>query len=378
MEAFERVLLLGDAVPKTNLVCDLLTEAQKVQFREWMNTHYPKVSLYSCESVSSLEQRKDEIVIQSPWIPQGLNITVLFENADWTGDDYDQVLFIQPYPFTLKDFNQELEKIRKHLFARRKLRIASYKVLFYRDYMQKSVSGESDTIELVLQNAPKQLEEELKKTADSEMITKLLQYRVYQHPKDMLSILHGSSNTLQAVTEISMEHLRDWEYDLNDFTEPYGEYQKCLMGYPELTSENLNDLTRFEKVKGSPDVPQRYFELYCESYQEKISSFVKEVYEGMIRPVCFWDLERDTSYLIQNVHKLLRTELIVHMSEKIPCPPDKAAYTSIIRNQYECDTKFLQAAQKFITSKLMDYIYQYLRKKEELLSGYLKSSVTNE
>ena len=71
MEAFERVLLLGDTVPKTNLVCDLLTEAQKVQFREWMNTHYPKVSLYSCESVSSLEQRKDEIVIQSPWIPQG-------------------------------------------------------------------------------------------------------------------------------------------------------------------------------------------------------------------------------------------------------------------------------------------------------------------
>ena len=368
MDIFEKVLFLGDAVPKINFICDLISEAHKVQFRDWINTPCQKVILHSCECNSLLERTQDIIWIGSQWIPQGVEITVLFENLNWTSDIYDQVIFIQPYPFTLNSFNQELEKIRTNLFVHSRLKITSYKVMFYRDFMQQSVAGESDDIESVLQNAPNQLEKELKKELDGEMIAKLLQYRIYRDPRNIISILHGSNRLLRATTELSIEHLQNLKDSLEIFSEDYGEYQSRLLYYEELTSENLNSLTRFENVKGCSDVSQRYLELYCDAYEDKICCFAKEVYESIIRPVCFWNLERDIDNLEIGIRELLHKELTMKSLNSIPCPPDKMKYNQIIRNQYAYDTTFLQEAHKFIKSTLMKYIYKILKEKERLLS----------
>ena len=76
---YKNVLIEGDEVPKINIICDVLNEGQRAEFRDLYNRDKKNVKLMHCYSDSFIEYN-DDITVCSPLVPYGVVIFMIFLN----------------------------------------------------------------------------------------------------------------------------------------------------------------------------------------------------------------------------------------------------------------------------------------------------------
>lgn len=373
MEIFEKILMVGERTPKINIICDLLCEADKVRFRSDADKGLHTVFLRHYDGVASMKHiDKDTVRIQSIFIPFGTEIVIPFQSVNWSGSDYNQIVFIQPYPFTTADITFELSKIPRCLDDGKALRIVTYKIMFYLDNHQHSGSGDLDKIDDVLKKAPDKLNKIIQKENDGSIIKSLIndQYSVYCIPSNLADVFHRRTNVLKAVSHISKKRFHEWQKSLLFFTAPDGPYS-WIASHDEnikklISSDYLDIFTNFKRIKGSSNVVKKYIELYCAQNEKAICDFAGNVYQSMIRKVCFWDLNKDVELLKRNVSVLIREKL--DDGSSLICPKTKSEYDTRFIIYTHCDTKFKDSAIRLVEKDLMNYLFEYLKGKEKILS----------
>lgn len=361
-ESFQKILILGEEHPKVNIICDLLPPVQKASFRDLIAQNKIDVILRHCDGISRFSKSLDMIEVLSREIPYGVEIKVDYSHSIWTDKDYDQLLFIQPYPFTTEEKNSELVHLEKYLEMNKKLKITSCKIVFYHDNNQRSGSGDLDDIQNVLNKAKETLINEYKGSFKEN----ILEYCTYRSTSDWLRIIHSSHKILSAAIELSSKKYSKWceaietfdiEYDLEFYTEP--DYLK---------EEAFLRVKDFSNVNHSDNVAKKYLDNYKSFYMNKILDFADELYKTFIDEICFWDIELDLSILNKEIHSVIDKTILKNFPKK-ECPKTKAEYNHEILNKLNLDTKFAQAIITFIKEDLKTILLEYIYNKKEVLSS---------
>lgn len=363
-EIYRDVLFVGDEHPVINIICDLLHEGLRAELRDLLNQQKIDINIHHCTGTAHLEKNTDKLFIYTSRIPAGIKLIYNYNNKNIISNDYDDILFIQPYPFTFEGINHELEYIDKRLMNTKLNKITSYKVLFYRDINQHTGAGDLIGIDEALSGAEAKLRQRLSRDNISEYI----QFMVYRKPVDLIRIFHGGFGSIMASIEICPRYFEKWRRRLDDFRGITGDYAFMLEDYENLLSEmQINQATKFSTVKGSKDIIKSYGLNYINLMKDDLMKFTEEIYTDSVNSICFWDLNSDVENLKKNVMELVKKELVSKEHNIIKCPDTEAEYNHSIRNEMHCDTKFTERASFFVNETLMEFIYSYLKKKENLL-----------
>lgn len=366
---YKQILFEGDEDPKVNIICDVLNEGLRAEFRENHNKNIKNVVLMHCNSVSHIEYR-DNTEIYSPLVPYGTVITMYFSTRNKDLLFFDEIVFMEPYPFTLGEkIRGELEEVNSIVKANSR---AHFKILFYRNTNQRSGVGDIVGIDQALQEAPDQIKANM---SDIPVID-AIQYCVYRTPRDLVDVVHGGCGNLSVAVSACTERFRTYSERIKPekFYGEYGEYKDILEFSIEdkysvlLQTESINKLTKFRKVKGCNDVIKQYVKNYIEAYQGLILDLIEEVYIEIVGDICFWNLEKDLISLKEGAKKIIEKNLMDTFAIKEKCPQYEADYNERIRNTLKLDTQFEEKAISLINREMMDYLYTYLLRKEELLS----------
>ena len=318
----------------------------------------------NCNGYSNIDYNKNPVEVYSPYIPYGVAITMDFEDGSINYQDYDEIIYMQPYPFTLYDGNRKLDEADKLFYN---YSDKKYKILFYRDINQRSGDGDLAGIDQALKEAPERIRSKLGNTA----IAKSIEFCVYKTPMDFISILHGGCGNLNMSLLSCKKRFEDFSNKLEDFKGEYGNYRFILEDYYDLIDETkINYLTKFNKVKGCTDIINKYTSNYINEFNKDIMRFIEEVYRENIKDICFWNLDKDIQSLKNGAEKFIKEELLSSAACKEKCPDTEAEYNNIIRVKYKLDTNFEKKADSLIKDGLMNYIYDYLKRKEEVLSKH--------
>lgn len=370
---FKKVLIKGDEVPKLNIICDVLQEGLRADFRDAHAREKKNVLLFHCDSNSRIE-KSDSIKVYSSFVPYGVIVYIYFSDKDEYGivSNLDEIVYMEPYPFTLGEkIRADLDDISGLLKQNynRHFKV-QFKMLFYRDINQKSGAGENIGIDQVLEEAPKRISE----LSHNNMLLSAIEYCVYKSPKDLINIIHGGFGNLSVVIEACNERFRKYKsaIDPENFFSEYGEYNDALEWNekyePLRKPETINRITKFRNVKGSTDVVRTYAQKYITEFQDLLLELIEEVYIRLVRDICFWNLEKDITNLKTGAQKLIKSCLLSISEIKVSCPQHESDYNDKIRNELKLDTLFEEKAIYLVNREMMDYLYKYLLRKEEILS----------
>lgn len=367
---YKKVLLEGDEVPKVNIICDVLHEGLRTEFRDAHNRDKKSVRLMHCDTVSYIEYN-DVLEIYSSLVPYGIVISMFFMANTVDVKKYDEIVYMEPYPFTFGEkIRTELDEINNYVKTNSRIQ---FKIMFYRNKNQKSGAGDIIGIDQALQEAP----DHIKAYISDDSILKEIEYCVYKTPKDLLEMVHGGFGNLSVVAVACTERFRQYKSRINSkhFFSEYGDYKDALefKNYdkyaPLLQAESINRITKFRKVKGSNNVIRTYVENYIREFQDLLLDLIEEVYVEVVKDICFWDLEKDVKNLKEGAKKQIEESLSSISSAKEKCPPFESDYNERIRNTLKLDTLFEEKAISLVNEEMMVYLHQYLIRKEELLSN---------
>lgn len=359
---FRRVLFEGEEHPKINIICDTLYEGLRAEFRDYHNGHKKNIIILHSSGNAHIDFGKNPMEVYSPYIPHGIAITMNFENSSANYWDYDEIIYMQPYPFTLHNVIHELDDADK-LFRDNPGK--KYKIMFYRDINQHSSEGDLVGIDQALEEAPMKIRSTLGNTT----IAKSMEFCIYRTPMDFIHILHGGCGNIGMSLLSCIERFKKFRTKLEEFKSEEGDYKFILEGYPELNDETkINNITKYKRVKGCSNIIRKYTRNYADEFHKDITRFIDEVYHEAVKDVCFWDLDKDIESLKKGAEKYIEQELLSSAACKEKCPDTEAEYNSLIRVKYSLDTKFVKKVRMLIDSGLMNFMYDYLKQKEELLS----------
>ena len=273
---------------------------------------------------------------------------------------YDQILFIQPYPFALSERNSELEYLEKYLQMDDELKCTAFKIVFYRDMNRRSGTGDLDDIEQVLNNAEKILREEYKNTIKE----KLIEFCTYISSADWNKITHGTSKTLCIVSELCMKKYKSWCSMIEDFEDDY-EFE--LIIEPDfLAVEHFIRVTDYTEVKGCNNIAVKYFENYKKCFLNSILEFANRIYQEKISEICFWDVKVDIGGLDILILRELEAKLLNGLP-KIKCPITKEKYNDEARVKLKLDTLFEGNVSSFIRTGLRDILFERIKSKKAVI-----------
>ncbi len=368
-KGFKQVLFEGDEYPKVNIVCDTIHEGLRAEFRDNHYRDKQNVKLIHCESISYIENNKDYREIYSPVVPYGVVIFMLFNKFDIDYSEFDEIVYLQPYPFTLEGVNSQIEEAEKIV---KDLSGYDFKILFYRDINQHSGTGDLVSIDQALEEAPSKI----RKRFEGLSIVNSLEFCVYRYPSDLLNIVRGGCGDLEVVIGLCSERFEHYSDRIKkeNYYSDFGDYKDILEFHINdkysvlLQTEEINKVTKFRKVKGCDDIIAKYTSNYIDMFQKTILEFLEEVYVEIISEICFWDLNKDLNSLREGAKKEIKDFLLKTYGKSEGCPQDEAEYNRVIRNQMHLDTLFAERAIILINERLMDYLHEYLLRKEGLLS----------
>ena len=321
-----------------------------------------------CNSVSHIESR-DYTEIYSPFVPYGVVITMLFSTRNIDFSCFDEIVYMQPYPFTLDRINSEIEDAEELI---KDLSGYTLKIMLYRDLNQHSGEGDLVGIDQALKEAPDKIKEKLAGFS----IADAIEYCVYNSPSDLINVIHGGCGNLSVAISVCTDRFRKYSDRISSdyFYSDYGDY-KDILEFREfekysvlLQTESINIITKFRKVKGCNDIIYQYTCNYIDMFQPLILDFLEEVYVDIVGDICFWNLDKDLISLKEGAKKVIKKYLLETSKSKEKCPQYESEYNALIRNKLHLDTLFEEKAISLINEKLMDYLHAYLERKEELLS----------
>lgn len=359
---FRKVLFEGEEHPGINIVCDTLHEGLRAEFRDYHNKRKRNAVLMNCDGSAYINFDKNPVEVYSPYIPYGVAIFMDFEENSMNCQEYDEIIYVQPFPFALDSVNRKLDDIDT-VFCNHSGK--TYKIMFYRDRNQHSGEGDLVRIDQALEEAPERIRRKMGNT----MAAKSMEFCVYRTPLDFVSILHGGCGNLGMSLLSCIEKFKSFRNKIEDFKGEWGEYRFILEEYDDLVDEvKINSLTRFNRVKGCANILEKYVRNYMDEFNGDIMRFVEEAYYESVKDICFWDLDRDIQNLKNGVEKYIEQELRSLAVCKEKCPETEAEYNNLIRVKYKLDTNFEKKVKLLINNGLMNYMYDYLKRKEELLS----------
>ena len=366
----KHILFEGDENPKINIICDILSEGLRSEFRDRQNRHMTNVVMMHCNSFPYIDYGINTTVY-SPFVPYGTEIEMLFENRVGKLSSYDEIVYMEPYPFTLGEkIRSEFEQAENIIKENSKV---AFKIMFYRNTNQHSGVDDLIGIDQALSNAPDQI----KNIMNDLGIINAIDYCVYQTPKDLIAAVYGGCGDLTVAISVCTERFKEFSerIKLDVFYGPFGDYKDVLEFGKEdkysvlIQTESINRLTNFNKVKGANDILKQYVKNYTDAYQELILELVEEVYIKTIGDICFWDLEKDIVNLKKGAKKVINDTLLSSSKEKEKCPKYESDYNKLVRNTLKMDTKFEEKAVSLVENELIDYLHSYLVRKEELLAN---------
>lgn len=366
---YKKVLIQGDEVPKVNMICDVLHEGLRVEFRDIHNRDKKNIKLQHCNTVSFIECN-DVLDIYSSLIPYGIVIYMFFTENKVDMKNYDQVVYLEPYPFTLGEkIRAELDEVKDYVKLNSMIQ---FKIMFYRNINQKSGVGDIIGIEQALKEAPGYI----KANIYDNSILDVVEYCVYKTPKDLIKMVHGGFGNLSVLVAACTERFMQYTARIssNHFFSEYGDYKEVLefKNYDKyaclLDVNEINKLTKFVNVKGSDDVVKSYVKNYILKFQDLLMDLLEEVYTDIIRGICFWDLDKDISNLKEGAKKLIQKSLMNFSNIEKKCPQFESDYNEEIRNVLKLDTLFEERVISLVNREMMDYLHEYLIRKEKLLS----------
>lgn len=366
---YKKVLIQGDEVPKVNMICDVLHEGLRVEFRDVHNQDKKNIRLQHCNTVSFIEYN-DILDIYSSLIPYGIVIYMFFTESKVDMKNYDQVVYLEPYPFTLGEkIRAELDEVKDYVKLNSMIQ---FKIMFYRNVNQKSGVGDIIGIEQALKEAPGYI----KANIYDNSILDVVEYCVYKTPKDLIKMVHGGFGNLSVLVAACTERFMQYTARIssNHFFSEYGDYKEVLefKNYDKyaclLDVNEINKLTKFVNVKGSDDVVKSYVKNYILKFQDLLMDLLEEVYTDIIRGICFWDLDKDISNLKEGAKKLIQKSLMNFSNIEKKCPQFESDYNEEIRNVLKLDTLFEERVISLVNREMMDYLHEYLIRKEKLLS----------
>lgn len=366
---YKKVLIQGDEVPKVNMICDVLHEGLRVEFRDVHNRNKKNIRLQHCNTVSFIEYN-DVLDIYSSLIPYGIVMYMFFTESKVDMKNYDQVVYLEPYPFTLGEkIRAELDEVKNYVKLNSMIQ---FKIMFYRNLNQKSGVGDIIGIEQALKEAP----DYIKANIYDNSILDVVEYCVYRTPKDLIKMVHGGFGNLSVLVAACTERFMQYTARIssNHFFSEYGDYKEVLefKNYDKyaclLDVNEINKLTKFVNVKGSDDVVKSYVKNYILKFQDLLMDLLEEVYTDIIRGICFWDLDKDISNLKEGAKKLIQKSLMNFSNTEKKCPQFESDYNEEIRNVLKLDTLFEERVISLVNREMMEYLHEYLIRKEKLLS----------
>ena len=366
---YKKVLIQGDEVPKVNMICDVLHEGLRVEFRDVHNRDKKNIRLQHCNTISFIEYN-DILDIYSSLIPYGIVIYMFFTESKVDMKNYDQVVYLEPYPFTLGEkIRAELDEVKDYVKLNSMIQ---FKIMFYRNVNQKSGVGDIIGIEQALKEAP----DYIKANIYDNSILDVVEYCVYRTPKDLIKMVHGGFGNLSVLVAACTERFMQYTARIssNHFFSEYGDYKEVLefKNYDKyaclLDVNEINKLTKFVNVKGSDDVVKSYVKNYILKFQDLLMDLLEEVYTDIIRDICFWDLDKDISNLKEGAKKLIQKSLMNFSNTEKKCPQFESDYNEEIRNVLKLDTLFEERVISLVNREMMEYLHEYLIRKEKLLS----------
>ena len=366
---YKKVLIQGDEVPKVNMICDVLHEGLRVEFRDIHNRDKKNIRLQHCNTVSFIECN-DVLDIYSSLIPYGIVIYMFFTENKVDMKNYDQVVYLEPYPFTLGEkIRAELDEVKNYVKLNSMIQ---FKIMFYRNVNQKSGVGDIIGIEQALKEAP----DYIKANIYDNSILDVVEYCVYRTPKDLIKMVHGGFGNLSVLVAACTERFMQYTARIssNHFFSEYGDYKEVLefKNYDKyaclLDVNEINKLTKFVNVRGSDDVVKSYVKNYILKFQDLLMDLLEEVYTDIIRGICFWDLDKDISNLKEGAKKLIQKSLMNFSNTEKKCPQFESDYNEEIRNVLKLDTLFEERVISLVNREMMEYLHEYLIRKEKLLS----------
>lgn len=366
---YKKVLIQGDEVPKVNMICDVLHEGLRVEFRDVHNQDKKNIRLQHCNTVSFIEYN-DILDIYSSLIPYGIVIYMFFTESKVDMKNYDQVVYLEPYPFTLGEkIRAELDEVKDYVKLNSMIQ---FKIMFYRNVNQKSGVGDIIGIEQALKEAP----DYIKANIYDNSILDVVEYCVYRTPKDLIKMVHGGFGNLSVLVAACTERFMQYTARIssNHFFSEYGDYKEVLefKNYDKyaclLDVNEINKLTKFVNVKGSDDVVKSYVKNYILKFQDLLMDLLEEVYTDIIRGICFWDLDKDISNLKEGAKKLIQKSLMNFSNTEKKCPQFESDYNEEIRNVLKLDTLFEERVISLVNREMVEYLHEYLIRKEKLLS----------
>lgn len=366
---YKKVLIQGDEVPKVNMICDVLHEGLRVEFRDVHNRNKKNIRLQHCNTVSFIEYN-DVLDIYSSLIPYGIVMYMFFTESKVDMKNYDQVVYLEPYPFTLGEkIRAELDEVKNYVKLNSMIQ---FKIMFYRNLNQKSGVGDIIGIEQALKEAP----DYIKANIYDNSILDVVEYCVYRTPKDLIKMVHGGFGNLSVLVAACTERFMQYTARIssNHFFSEYGDYKEVLefKNYDKyaclLDVNEINKLTKFVNVKGSDDVVKSYVKNYILKFQDLLMDLLEEVYTDIIRGICFWDLDKDISNLKEGAKKLIQKSLMNFSNTEKKCPQFESDYNEEIRNVLKLDTLFEERVISLVNREMMEYLHEYFIRKEKLLS----------
>ncbi len=374
---FRKVLIEGDEDSKINIICSTLHEGLRISLKEYYDTHKRDIVLMNCEGVAYIDFEKGPIEIYSPYMPYG---AAVFMNLDDMGikdktcyGEYDEIIFIQPFPFALADAPDKLidsidnnpENVGK-----------KYKIMLYRN-VDKIGAGGLVGIDEAVEQAYGQIKDHLAQNG-GQMIADAVELCEYTEPMDLIKILHGGCGDLRMPSlKLCEKKLDSFSESLENFKEEWGEYKYILLDYGRLTDVlEINRITTFDAVKGCPNIIERYVYNYINKFKNDIMELVEKVYCKTVGDICFWDMDKDIGNLQKGAEDCIRQGLLKLKDGKggnMGCPAAEAEYNNV-RNEHKMDVRFCEEAVSLIKDGLMNYMYEYLKRKEGLLSEAFKAA----
>lgn len=383
---FRKVVLVGDKFTKLDFIFEFLNETSKVSLRKKCQDASPIIEVVHSENFVDqiiIDTAGSNILVLSAVFPSGIKFSADLSETDWIHcqnvQGADLILFIEAYPFTSDTLIMRIELIEEFLMAQseekdkhlqsnnKRLKNIPFRVIFFKD--QDQHFGDTDKVDIdeALRCAPDSMIKRLEKSSNCMLsVSSLVDFKIYKDATDLIDIVSCTRKTFKILTSVSTEKFKQWQADVECYCEDYKreyDYQFAASLRFEVIHNRIN---KFSVVKGSSDIMRQYAKNYLQKCFDEVKKIAVEQYRESVKNICFWDFDKDGAVLSSKLDKLCLDELT--FKEHLPCPETQADYQKILTEK-KIDIKFSEKVKDLEQNDVPGLVYQYLKKKEEILFG---------
>lgn len=372
---FKNVVIVGDRSTKLDFVCEFLNKTSRACLEKLCQDTFTAVEVIHSEDFAdtiTADRTTNNILVLSAVFPNGIKLSADLSETDWiycpNAQDADLILFIEAFPFTNDALAAKIELIETYIMNELDNNFfhnVQFRVIFFKNKNQHFGDTDKVGIDEALKYAPGYMIDRLEKSSKCMLpVSTIIDFKVYDNVDDMIELVSWNMKTFKTLTAVSMEKFKQWRADIDYYCENYKQEYDYQFADSLRFEVIHNRINKFTAVKGSNDIMRRYAENYYHKCFIEIKKIALELYRQSVYGICFWDLEKDIAMLDNKLDRLCLSTL--NFKEQSPCPKLQAEYQKILTEE-KIDIRFSERIQGLEQDDVPKCVYQYLKKKEEIL-----------